>query len=128
MRIHRLPEELAPPPPGRRSKEDAVTAAAAGVVTGIRVPAFGHRLLLRGGAAALPGLDMVVDRPCTLFVCFHNAAATAGGSSSVGVMDVSGDGAVDLPVWATERGLFKTGMKVGRGKRGAQSGLRSLMQ
>lgn len=115
MRIHRLPEELAPPPPGQRSKEDATIAA--GMVTGVRVPAFGHRLSLHSGASTLPGLDMVVDRPCTLLICFNDAAATTGNTNSPGIMDVGGEETLDLPVWATELGLFKTSMKVKGGDR-----------
>lgn len=115
MRIHRLPEDLAPPPrlPGTAS----AAAVSAGVVTGVRVPAFGYkRRSLRPGQSVLPGLDMTVDRPCVLFVCFHDASATAGGMGSVGgVVDDTGrlgEGAQELPTWATELGLIKSNMKV----------------
>lgn len=116
MRIHRLPEELAPPMPG--SGVDSAT----GYVSGVRMPsAAGHRRLsLRSGGAAAPtvaGIDMAVDRTCTLLVCFHDAAATAASNS--GNVGSGGDPAVAvapiaevLPSWATELGLTKTGMKV----------------
>lgn len=81
------------------------------------MPGFGHkRLSLRPGQSVLPGLDMAVDRPCVLYVCFHDASATAGGIGSVGaVLDDTGgvgEGTQELPTWATELGLTKTNMKV----------------
>lgn len=111
MRIHRLPEELAPPHPGNP------LGGARGFVTGIRMPSHHRGMSLRGSSAPL-GLSMVVDSACTLLVCFHDAGATTDASiQSIETEDSYGHShaiprPLDVPKWATELGLAKTGMRV----------------
>lgn len=147
MKIHRLPEELAPPPPGQHENvgnaeertEAAAEAATAGYIAGIRLPAPANHRLSHGGTSVLPGVEMEIDRPCTLLVCFHDEMATKAAAAGLGGGGGASDGerrtsqrrsSVDggaaaaassnqpLPQWATNLGLRKTRMKVsGRGQR-----------
>lgn len=130
MRIQRLPEELAPP---HRAAIDPSLSAAAGkndseYVTGVRLPAPAgrRRMSLRMGSSERASLQMAIDRPCMLLVCFHDTAALTNRSGASQVF-AAGAGAggrevprqprpkeltLKLPAWAIEMGLTKTHMKV----------------
>ncbi|CAM9288314.1 unnamed protein product, partial [Ectocarpus sp. 8 AP-2014] len=137
MRIQRLPEELAAPPATPPAVDPLLLSTpppAEKYATGVRLPApggTGRRRSMRGAAssASPPGVRMEVDRPCTLLVCFHDehasAGAGAGAKSGVGgegrpgltgarstSSTSSGGSRLDVPKWADEMGLRRTGMHI----------------
>lgn len=136
MRIQRLPEELAAPPatpPAVDPLSLSTPPPAEKFATGVRLPApggTGRRRSMRGAEASPPGVRMEIDRPCTLLVCFHDEHASAGagaGRAKSGVggqrppgltgarstsSTSSGGSRLDVPKWAAEMGLRRTGMHV----------------
>lgn len=129
MRIQRLPDELASPLGDKSLAEGNDTR----YVTGVRLPAsvpasYRATPSLRCTSTTPVGMKMVVDRPCTLLVCFHEklAVETGGSAGSRGGMNVfAKDRAstqtlekeaqvqfMELPSWATEMNLQRTSMKV----------------
>lgn len=103
-----------------------------GHVTGVRMPALdARRRDMFLGAKSPLGVKMVVDRPCTLLVCFHDATALAGVSS---VKKASGlfmrqssaeASKLELPKWVEEMGLKRTSTKVRRNGRNLKGVKRS---
>ena len=122
MYIARLPEELAPALGGTDPKLSFLPdPSEAGYVAGVRLPAPDVRrrdTFLR--AKSPPGVKMVVDRPCTLLVCFHDVAAMAGVDSAkkgsgLGLRQSSNEvPKLELPQWVEEMGLKRTSTKVRR--------------
>lgn len=90
----------------------------AGYVTGVRIPAPDARRRDSFWGAKSPfGLKMVVDKPCTLLVCFHEVAALAGSDSveKSGFLSRRSSNEVsklELPKWVEEMGLERTSTTV----------------
>lgn len=91
----------------------------AGYVTGVRMPApDARRRDTFWGAKSPLGVRMVVDKPCTLLVCFHDVAALAGvgsvekGSGFLSRRSSNEVSKLELPKWVEEMGLERTSTTV----------------
>lgn len=122
MHITRLPEELAPSFGGTDPLSSLLSdPTEAGYVTGVRLaaPDARRRDTFWGSKAPL-GVKMVVDKPCTLLVCFHDASAVTASSSAKKGSGLSlrqsskGASELELPPWVEEMGLKRTSTKVRR--------------
>lgn len=120
MYITRLPEELAPMFGGIDPKLSSLSdPSEAGYVTGVRLPApEARRRDTFLGAKSPLGVKMVVDKPCTLLVCFHDASAMAGADSVEKVSSLLSRRSsnevskLELPKWVEEMGLERTSTTV----------------
>lgn len=132
MRIHRLPEELAPivhrhaSPQNLSSSLGTVETLNGVYVTGVRmpVPNANRYFSIQRNTSEPVGIDIEVNRSCELLVCFHDPAAITRGSSmtrntrilhherlNLDERQVSSM-ELNMPFWAEQMGLKRTNMKV----------------
>lgn len=131
MRIHRLPEELAPifnrhaSPQNPSSSLGNMENFRGVYVTGVRmpVPNASRYFSIQRNTSEPVGIDIEVNRPCELMVCFHDPAAITRGGSVALNRRISYEGLnlnerevssteLRLPFWAEKMKLKRTNMKV----------------
>lgn len=131
MRIHRLPEELAPivhrhANPQNLSSSLGNMETLKGVhVTGVRmpVPNASRYFSIQRNTSEPVGIDIEVNRPCELMICFHDPAAITRGGSVTHNTRISYEGLnlderqvssteLKMPFWGEKMGLKRTNMKV----------------